>query len=114
VNKQMFKQFTECVRATLAESAGTPPEPGEPSATRDRTEKPAELPTTPPGQPAWSSVLATPTSGSIVPLTPPTARPQSDAPVSAQPVRLIPVLLRALMDYVGGVFSRLFGRKPKA
>jgi len=112
VNKQMFKQFTECVRSTLAESPAAAPEPTEPPVTSDRTERAAELPTTPPGQPGWSSVLATPTSGSIVPLTPmPSGRPRSDAPVPGQPVRLIPVLLRALADYLGSLLSRLVGRK---
>lgn len=112
VNKQMFKQFTECVRATLAVSASdglTASEAPEPSSTNAAAEPPA-----PPPQPGWASVLATPTSGSIVPAAPlPTAAPRSDAPGSGQPVRLIPVLFRALVDYLAGVLSRLVGRKPR-
>ncbi len=114
VNKQMFKQFTECVRATLADSPGAQAAPSEPSATSDRTQRADELPTPPRGEPAWSSVLATPTSGSIVPASPlPSAPPKSGAPVSGKPVRLIPVLFRALADYLGGLLSRLLGRKRR-
>jgi hypothetical protein len=35
------------------------------------------------------------------------------ATVSAQPVRLLPVLARALGDYIAGFIARLFGRKRK-
>ena len=113
VNKQMFKQFTECVRATLA--AGTS---GGPTASEapgpSETNVTAEPTIAPPPQPGWASVLATPTSGSIVPASPlPTAPPRSAAAGSGQPVRLIPVLFRALVDYLAGVLSRLVGRKPR-
>ena len=112
VNKQMFKQFTECVRATLAAGSSDVPTASKPPRTSDKTEAGVDPSTAAPRQPGWASVLATPTSGSIVPATPlPSAPPRSGAPASGQPVRLIPVLFRALVDYLGGVLSRLVGRK---
>ena len=114
VNKQMFKQFTECVRTTLATGSSDVPTASEPPRERDKTEAAAEPPTASPPQPGWASVLATPTSGSIVPASPlPSAPPRSGAPASGQPVRLIPVLFRALVDFLGGVLSRLVGRKRR-
>ena len=114
VNKQMFKQFTECVRTTLAAGSSDVPTASEPPRERDKTEAAAEPPTASPPQPGWASVLATPTSGSIVPASPlPSAPPRSGAPASGQPVRLIPVLFRALVDFLGGVLSRLVGRKRR-
>jgi hypothetical protein len=38
--------------------------------------------------------------------------PASTGAVTVQPVRLIPVLFRALADYLLGLLARLFGRKP--
>jgi carbon monoxide dehydrogenase subunit G len=114
VNRQMFKQFTECVRTTLAESPDAQAATGEPSLRSDRPLRAAEPPATPPGQPGWASVLATPTSGSIVPASAmPSAPPNPSTPVSGQPVRLIPVLFRALADYLGGLLSRLVGRRRR-
>jgi uncharacterized protein len=113
VNKQMFKQFTECVRATLAAASSDDATASEASRASDGTEATAEPATAPPPRPGWPSVLATPTSGSIVPASPlPPAPPRSAASESGQPVRLIPVLFRALVDYLAGVLSRLVGRKP--
>lgn len=118
VNKQMFKQFTECVRSTLATST-TPIDGGGATsgqtATTDSTTTPADAAGPPGGAPpAWGSVLATPTSGSIVPASPMASVPPAATPVaSAQPVRLLPVLFRALFDYLGGVLGRLLGRKPR-
>ena len=113
VNKQMFKQFTECVRRTLADGSSGAPTTSEPSRASDKTEPTAEPPAAPP-QRGWApSVLATPTSGSIVPASPlPSSPPRSSAPPSGEPVRLIPVLFRALVDWLVGVLSRLVGRKP--
>ena len=113
VNKQLFKQFTECVRATLATGSSDALTGSEAPRASDKTEPSAESPTAPPPIPGWASVLATPTSGSIVPASPlPGAPPRSGAPTSGQPVRLIPVLFRALVDYLGGVLSRFVRRKP--
>jgi hypothetical protein len=119
VNKQMFKQFTECVRATLASSATSAALADQsiatsatPSAPTPNRAEPAGPPGAPP--PAWASVLATPTSGSIVPASPiASAPPGASTTTSSQPVRLLPVLFRALADYLGGVLSRLFGRKQR-
>jgi hypothetical protein len=119
VNKQMFKQFTECVRATLATATTGAADANQSTATStpssDTAPKSAEPVSASPGPPpAWTSVLATPTSGSIVPVTPiTTVPPGANTTTSSQPVRLLPVLFRALADYVGGVLSRLFGRKQR-
>ena len=107
VNKQMFRQFTECVRTTLTTAAGTPaPETTPPAAEPPAPGAPSSAP-----PPAWMSVVATPTSGSIVPATMPSSAPsQIPSTVAVKPVRLLPVLFRALADYLGGVLSRLMGR----
>ena len=119
VNKQMFKQFTECVRTTLANPTtgahgSSQPTMGS-SGSSDTPAKSADSASPPAGPPpAWASVLATPTSGSIVPASPiATAPPTTNPTTSAQPVRLLPVLFRALADYLGGVLSRLFRRKQR-
>ncbi len=114
VNKQMFKQFTQCVRATLATGSSDAPTVSEPPGASDKTGPAAAPPPSLPAQPGWASVLATATSGSIVPASPlPSAPPRSGAPTSGRPVRLIPVLFRALVDYLGGLLSRLVSRKPR-
>src|SRR5690349_18498463 len=89
VNKQMFKQFTECVRTTLADGSAAAPAASEPARPSDKTEPTAEPAAAPP-QPGWaSSVLATPTSGSIVPASPiPSSPPRPSAVASGEPVRL--------------------------
>jgi len=114
VNKQMFKQFTECVRATLAADSSNTQAAAEPPRSSDGTPVVAEPPTAPPPYPGWaSSVLATPTSGSIVPASPlPSPPPRSGPQTTGQPVRLIPVLLRAFVDWLLGVLSKLVSRKP--
>ena len=108
VNKQMFRQFTECVRTTLASAAEASAPEIAPAA-----EPPASGPSSS-APPAWMSVVATPTSGSIVPATMPSSAPsQPPGTVAAKPVRLLPVLFRALADYLGGVLSRLIGRRSQ-
>jgi carbon monoxide dehydrogenase subunit G len=82
VNKQMFKQFTDCVRSTLAQPVEPEPSP---------------------------SVEIAPRAVSPAASAPPAVSPQ----VSVQPVGLIPVLLRALRDYVVGLLARLVGRSPR-
>jgi hypothetical protein len=39
--------------------------------------------------------------------------PTSTSAVTVQPVRIIPVLFRALGDYLLGLLARLVGRKPR-
>jgi carbon monoxide dehydrogenase subunit G len=116
VNKQMFKQFTECVRATLATSAEQPSVPAAvpvnsvngSASSSPASAPPASPPTRPPG---WASVVATPTSGSIIPasMATPTRPPGSPVMVTVQPVRLLPVLARALVDRVRKFVRRLLG-----
>jgi len=113
VNKQMFKQFTECVRTTLAAGPSNGLTASESPRASDEAEAAPQPLTAPPLKPGWAPVLATPTSGSIVPASPlPSPPPRSGAPASGQPVRLIPVLFRALVDYLGRLLGRLVSRKP--
>jgi len=57
VNKQMFKQFTECVRSTLAAGSSDAQTPSEPPGPSDGTPAVDEPPTAPPasqdGLPSW-------------------------------------------------------------
>ena len=115
VNKQMFRQFTECVRATLATPIA--PTPAESAAT------PSAPSSMMPAAPAASAgaTAATPaaqsqSSAAAIAAASAMAMPQASAPPAApptpavQPVKLIPVLLAALRDYVLGLLSRLFRR----
>jgi uncharacterized protein len=96
VNKQMFKQFTECVRATLTEPSpsASAPSSAPVSARESAAAPPAEI------------VRASTSEPAVATLAPPQT-------VAAKPVRLVPVLLRALWDYVGGLLGRLVGRSPR-
>jgi len=95
VNKQMFKQFTECVRTTLGAPTTTAP-----STTAAESPPAPDAPV--PAEQARAPMPATT-------LAPTGASPPS---VSGKPVSLFPVLLRALRDWVGGLLSRLMGRPP--
>ena len=87
VNKQMFRQFTECVRATLESH---PPAVAEPSApTAD-------------AKPAAPPVAAPPDNTRVAPQVTP----------AAQPVRILPLLGRAVWEMLAGLVRRIFGRKP--
>jgi uncharacterized protein len=103
VNKQMFKQFTECVRATLA----TPSEPT--SASPVAASGPPPAVTSPVVPPAPTATMQ---QSHAQPIAAPTisARPVAAPSVSATPVRLIPVLFAALRDYLVGLLSRLLRR----
>lgn len=116
VNKQMFKQFTECVRATLATSPDQPSVPAAVPVNSVNSSASASPSSAPPASPpapgpGWASVVATPTSGSIIPASmgTPTPPPGSPVTVAAQPVRLLPVLARALVDLVRKFVRRLLG-----
>jgi uncharacterized protein len=117
VNKQMFKQFTECVRATLATAPDAPNVAAASPAPSAAADAPATAPAVAPAArpddrpPPWPSVLATPTSGSIIPATMvPSASPTAPSTPTAQPVRLLPVLGRALWDYIRSLLGRLMRR----
>lgn len=87
VNKQMFRQFTECVRATLE---SPPPAVAEPSApTAD-------------AKPAAPPVAAPPDNTRVAPQVTP----------ASQPVRILPLLGRAVWEMLAGLVRRIFGRKP--
>jgi hypothetical protein len=87
VNRQMFRQFTECVRATLE----TPEVPEAPAAAEPSSPAPSAAALAPDAPPAASVVAPPP-------------------PPVAKPVRLLPVLLRALAD----LLRRLLGRLRRA
>ena len=91
VNKQMFRQFTECVRATLESQ---PPAAAEPSAPAAEA-KPAAPAAAPP-------VAAPPDNTRVAPQVTPTV----------QPVRILPLIGRAVWEMLAGLVRRVFGRKP--
>jgi carbon monoxide dehydrogenase subunit G len=99
VNKQMFRQFTECVRAKLespAVASHSPTASAEPTATAQRTP-------IAPAAPADATFVA-----------PEIRRPQSLTIEAVQPVRLLPLIARALWDSLTRLARRLIGRGPKA
>jgi carbon monoxide dehydrogenase subunit G len=95
VNKQMFRQFTECVRATLESQ---PPEASAPSAPTAEA-KPAAPPQSPVAAPP---VAAPPDNTRVAPQLTPTV----------QPVRIVPLLGRAVWEMLAGLVRRVFGRRP--
>ncbi|MDF2771075.1 MAG: carbon monoxide dehydrogenase subunit [Geminicoccaceae bacterium] len=100
VNKQMFRQFTECVRANLETPPAAVPAPVAASATLSAS---AVSSTVPPAAPADATFVA------------PGAR-QSQHPTIAtvRPVRLLPLIGRALWDWLANLLRRLVGRRPNA
>ena len=89
VNKQMFRQFAECVRANLETPAAAVPEQVAPSST------------TPPATPADATFVA-----------PGATQPQNLTIETVQAVRLLPLIGRALWDWLAGLVRRLVGRRP--
>jgi len=87
VNKQLFKQFTECLRGTL--EAPTNADFG-------------EFATEPP-PPAWVPPPSNARSPSAIPTVPP---PRA----AGQPVRIIPLLARAFADWLRRLGVALVGR----
>lgn len=81
VNKQLFKQFTECVRGTL------------------------EAPTTTVAGATSSAVASTPSAGAG---TGPATAPSTIAPsaTAGQPVRILPLLWRSFVEWLRRIFSR--------
>jgi uncharacterized protein len=97
VNKQMFRQFAECVRANLETPPADLAAPAVPSATPPSTPSG----TTPPAAPADATFVA------------PGARHSGHLTIeTAQPVRLLPLIGRALWDALAGFIRRLAGRRP--
>jgi len=98
VNKQMFRQFTECVRATLEAPAGATQAPrasAEPEATTQSARTP----------------LAAPADATFV--APGPTQPRNSRIEAVQPVRLLPLLGRALWDWLARLVRRLVGRGPR-
>jgi carbon monoxide dehydrogenase subunit G len=82
VNKQMFRQFTECVRAKLETTAT-----------------------------AAQASAAAPAGATFV--APGARQPQNLTIETVQPVRLLPLIGRALWDWLARLVRRLVGRRPK-
>ena len=100
VNKQMFRQFTECVRANLE----TPSAPVlAPAATNA---------TTPPSAPSSATVHVAPADAPVS--APGVRQSQALATETVQPVRLLPLIGRALWGWFAGLVRRLVGGRPKA
>ena len=89
VNKQIFRQFTECVRANLETPAAAVPELVAPSST------------SPPAAPADATFVALGAT-----------QPQNLSIQTVQTVRLLPLIGRALWDWLAGLVRRLVGRRP--
>jgi carbon monoxide dehydrogenase subunit G len=98
VNKQMFRQFTECVRATLETPPAAVAAPTAPSQT------------TPPSAPSSTAPPAAPADATFV--APGAGQAQNLTIETAQPVRLLPLIGRALWDWLAGLVRRLVGRRP--
>lgn len=99
VNKQMFRQFTECVRAKLETSAAVPRGPAANAAPPTAVGHSA---VPPPAAPADAMFVA-----------PGTRQPERVAAEAVQPVRLLPLLGRALWDWLARLVRRLVGRRPR-
>ena len=98
VNKQMFRQFTECVRAKLEAPAAAV---GAAAATT-APQLAAESGTPPSVAPAGATFVA------------PGATHHPNSRIEAvQPVRLLPLIGRALWDWLARLVRRLVGRGPR-
>jgi len=98
VNKQMFRQFTECVRATLepaGAAAGVAAAAPAPSRTSGDSAAPPAVGHPPPA-PADNTRY--------------TPAPAPPPPTAGRPVRLLPVVGRAVWEYLAGLVRGLFGR----
>ena len=121
VNRQMFRQFADCVRATLES-------PSPPSAAAAAVEP---GPVNPPPPAAASEGIrevqsagradATPSVGGVASPAPAPADNTRFTPLAppgpaaaAQPVRLLPVLGRAVWEMLTGLVRRLFGRRRES
>jgi carbon monoxide dehydrogenase subunit G len=98
VNKQMFRQFTECVRAKLEAPAAAVSA----AAATTAPQLAAESGTPPSVAPTDATFVA---PGAM-------QRPNSRIE-TVQPVRLLPLIGRALWDWLARLVRRLVGRRPK-
>jgi len=98
VNRQMFRQFTECVRAALE----TPRSATGASAVNAAPPSADEGDTPPPTAGASAKFAA-----------PDTRQPDRSTIETVQPVRLLPLVGRALWDWLAQLVRRLVGRRPK-
>jgi len=115
VNKQMFKQFTECVRTTLettAEIAIEIPIEMPTSAEMPAVESRRSSGRMESGGDAPAATIAASPSGRMDAYTSSVSVPVA-RPSAGQPVRLMPVVLRAVWENIVAVFralSRFFAR----
>lgn len=100
VNKQMFRQFTECVRANVESPPAAVPAPVAASATPPPS---AASSTVPPAAPADATFVA-----------PGGRQSQNPTIETVRPVRLLPLIARALWDGLASLVRRLAGRRPNA
>ena len=118
VNKQMFRQFAECVRATLESSTGStaseasssvsqPEATGQASTGAAVSPDPLQATVAPAVQSSIAS-SAIPTAAADATRVAPPAQPPF---ATAQPVRLLPLIGRAVWDMLAGMVRRLFGRR---
>ena len=129
VNKQMFRQFAEWVRATPETPAGSEPTAG--TGAELRTSPPAPQPGAaeqtsaagterPDAQRATfpATMASTAASGAIPAAAPADATrvapPAGQPYATAQPVRLLPLIGRAIWDLLTGAVRRVFGRRRGA
>lgn len=125
VNKQMFKQFTECVRTTLettAEIVIEIPIDMPTSAEKPVSEIPVSETRRNSGQAETlrdgrAAMIATSPLGRMDPYAPSASVPR-DRPSAGQPVRLVPIVMRAVWENVVAIvralsrfFARLGGRQ---
>src|SRR5689334_22020402 len=90
VNRQLFKQFTECLRGTLEAPSS--------DDGNIATEAPAP-------SPAWVPPPTAPRSPSAIPTVPPPT-------IAGEPVRIVPLIGRAFVDWLRRVGIALVG-KPR-
>ena len=130
VNKQMFRQFAECVRATLETPADS--ETAAATGAELRTSPPASQPggaeqssAVGTGRPdAQRATIAEPVGSTAPSRAIPAAAPADATRVAprtgqppyatVQPVRLLPLIGRAIWDLLTGAVRRVLGRRSDA
>ena len=122
VNRQMFRQFADCVRATLESQPSGPagalaavePGPANPPPPAAASEGIREVQSSgrAAATPSWgggtSRAPAPADNTRFTPLAPP------GPPAAAQPVRLLPVLGRAVWEMLTGLVRRILGHRGES